>query len=207
MQSDTTHYGSTIEIYAVQGPSRAGLLATWLLIGACAAKYFWDFTDWSEWGSHLPEVPRLPRTIASIWVAFFSRACMLLKRVLRVWGWYAGRSDVCVRPLDSSFTSQLILTGGCLRLLPSPACSSSPSSSRSCSRSSSVRPQEAWLILQQFCVSTGGSTEFSTGPVLGRLRHRHPDSRVGLEGRDGSTLCCRGPIKHHYHKQKEVKAS
>lgn len=46
-------------------------------------------------------------------------------------------------------------------------------------------------MLQQLCVSTGGSTEFSTGPVFGRLRHRHPDSRLGLEGPEGSTLCCR----------------
>lgn len=126
-----------------------------------------------------------PRTMASIWVAFFSRACMLLNRGLLVWEWGTGRSDVCVRPLDRSFTSQLILTGGCSCLLPS-----APSSPRSWSKSSSVRPQEAWLMLQQFCVSTGGSTEFSTGPVFGRLRHRHPDSRLGLEGPDGSTLCC-----------------
>lgn len=44
--------------------------------------------------------------------------------------------------------------------------------------------------------------EFSTGPVLGRLRHRHPDSRLGLEGPDSSTLCCRGPITRNYRKQK-----
>lgn len=110
------------------------------------------------------------------------------------------RSEVCVRPLDRSFTSQLILTGGCSCWFPSTT--SSPSSPRSCSRSSSVRPQEAWLMLQQFWVSTGGSMEFSTGPVLGRLRHRHPDSRLGLEGPDSSTLCCQGPITRHYHKRK-----
>lgn len=125
---------------------------------------------------------------------------MVLNRVLRVWEWHAGCSEVCVRPLDRSFTSQLILTGGCSRWLPS--ATSSPSSPRSCSRSSSVRPQEAWLMLQQFWVSTGGSMEFSTGPVLGRLRHRHPDSRLGLEGPGSSTLCCQGPITHNYHKQK-----
>lgn len=125
---------------------------------------------------------------------------MVLNRVLRVWEWYAGRSEVCVRPLDRSFTSQLILMGGCSCWLPS--ATSSPSSPCSCSRSSSVRPQEAWLMLQQFWVSTGGSMEFSTGPVLGRLRHRHPDSRLGLEGPDSSTLCCRGPITRNYCKQK-----
>lgn len=38
-------------------------------------------------------------------------------------------------------------------------------------------------------MSTGGSTEFSTGPVFGRLPHRHPESRLGLEGPEGSSLC------------------
>lgn len=127
-----------------------------------------------------------PSTMASIWVAFFSRACMLLNRELLVYDWDTGRSDVCVRPLVRPFTSQPIFTGGCSSwLFPSAF-----SSARSCSKSSSVRPQEAWLMLQQFCMSTGGSTESSTGPVFGRLCHRHPDSRLGLEGAEGSTLCC-----------------
>lgn len=35
MQSDTSHYGVAIEIYATQEPSQGGPLATWPLIGAC----------------------------------------------------------------------------------------------------------------------------------------------------------------------------
>lgn len=132
--------------------------------------------------------------MASICVAFFSRACMLLNRVLLACEWGICRSDVCIRPLDNSFTSQPILTGAC-RCFPSASSSSSSPRSCSCSSSSSVRPQEAWLMLQQFCVSTGGSTEFSTGPVFGRLRHRHPDSRLGLVGAAGSTLCCWDRLK------------
>lgn len=49
MQSDTTHYGFAIEIYAVQGPSRAALLATWPLIGAC----------WGLAGPRLPSISEI----------------------------------------------------------------------------------------------------------------------------------------------------